>query len=178
MTFNKGTEERGCTFRVKKARIYVHLQLQRNTGSTRVVNTRPCIFQISVRQKIFWEIFGMVEQYMDDKRSARLTYRCRWTWRCRPLMIHVRVCAQASSATKTQGNLVCPVFSKPPTDEGTKTLIFILSYMQKRCLHTHASWDPWPLLHTCQTHEQEPPNRCFCFLEVSAQVYFRALWRI
>ncbi len=142
MDFNKGTEERGCVFRVKKTRIYVHLQLQRNTGSTRVVNTRPWIFQISVRQKIFWEIFGMVAPCMDDKRTTRLTYRCRWTWRCRPLMIHVRVCPQRSSATKTQGNLVCPTFSKSPTDEGTKTLIFRLSWMQKR----------------------------FCFLTVSARV--------
>ena len=118
MDLNKGAEERGCAFRVKKARIYVHLQLQKNTGSTRVVNTRPCIFQISARQKIFWEIFGMVAQCMDDKRTTRLTCRCRWTWRCRPLMIHVRVCAQRSSTTKTQGNLVCPAFSKSPTDEG------------------------------------------------------------
>ena len=178
MAFDKGAEERGCAFRVKKARIYVHLQLQRNTGSTRVVNTRPCIFQISARQKIFWEIFGMVAQCMDDKRTTRLTCRCRWTWRCRPLMIHVRVCAQRSSATKTQGNLVCPAFSKLPTDEGTKTLIFSLSCMQKRCLLTHGSWDPWPLLRTHQRHEQERPNRCFCFLAVSAQVHFRALWRI
>ena len=39
-------------------------------------------------------------------------------------MIHVRVCAQRSSATKTRGNLVCSGFSKPLTDEGTKALIF------------------------------------------------------
>jgi hypothetical protein len=39
-------------------------------------------------------------------------------------MIHVRVCAQRNSATKTQGNLVCPDISKPHTDDGTKSLIF------------------------------------------------------
>ncbi len=42
-----GAEERGCVFTVKKARIYVHVQLQRNSSSTRVVNTRPWIFEIS-----------------------------------------------------------------------------------------------------------------------------------
>jgi hypothetical protein len=177
MTFNEGTEERGCTFRVKKVRIYVYLQLQRNTDSTRVVNIRPHIFQISERQKIFWEIFDMVAQWMDDKRTTRLTSRCRWTWRFRPLMIHVRECVPRSSATKTQGNLVCPVFSKTHTDEDTKTLIFRLSSVKKQCLRTHGSWDPWPLLHTHQRHEEEPPNRCFWFLTVSGQVNFRTLWR-
>ena len=62
------------------------------------------------------------------------------TRRYRPLMIHVRVCAQRSSATKTQGNLVCPGFSKPHTDDGTKALIFRvgdLVVMQKRCLRLH-----------------------------------------
>ena len=133
MTFNEGTEERGCTFRVKKVRIYVYLQLQRNTDSTRVVNTRPHIFQISERQKIFWEIFDMVAQWMDDKRTTRLTSRCRWTWRFRPLMIHVRECVPRSTVTKTQGNLVWPVFSKAHTDEDTKTLIFRLSSVKKQC---------------------------------------------
>ena len=37
----KGEEERGCVFTVKKTRIYVHVQLLRNSSSTRVVNTRP-----------------------------------------------------------------------------------------------------------------------------------------
>ena len=37
----RGAEERDCVFRVKKTRIYVYLQLKRNTSSTRVVNTRP-----------------------------------------------------------------------------------------------------------------------------------------
>ena len=156
MTFKKGVEERGCGFRVKKTRIYVHLQLQRNTSWTRVVNTRPCIFQISARRRIFWEIFGMVALYMEDKRTTRLTCGCRWTWRCRPLMIHVRVFVQRSSATKTQDNLVWPTFSKSPTDEGTKTLIFRVGdfvVMQKRYLPTHGSRDVWPLLHTHQRHE-------------------------
>ena len=36
------------------------------------------------------------------------------------LMIHARVCAQRSTATKTQGTLVVPAFSKTPVDEGTK----------------------------------------------------------
>jgi hypothetical protein len=38
--FKKGAEERGCVSTVKKARIYVHVQLQRNSSSTQVVNTR------------------------------------------------------------------------------------------------------------------------------------------
>jgi hypothetical protein len=33
-------EERGCVFKVKKARMYVHVQLQGNSSSIRVVNTR------------------------------------------------------------------------------------------------------------------------------------------
>ncbi len=51
------------------------------------------------------------------------------TWRCRPLMIHVRVCAQRSSPTKTQGNLVCAGFSEPHNDEGTKALIFRVGHL-------------------------------------------------
>ena len=43
-----------------------------------------------------------------------------------PLMIHARLSAQRSTATKTQGNLVGPAFSKTPVDEGTRTLIFII----------------------------------------------------
>ena len=57
-----------------------------------------------------------------------------------PLMIHVRVSAERSTATKTQGNLVGPAFSKTPVDEGTRTLISSLwdmVVMQKRCLRTH-----------------------------------------
>ena len=85
-------------------------------------------------------------------------------WRYRPLTIHVRVCAQRNSATKTQGNLVCPDFSKSHTDEDTKTLIFRvgdLVVMQKRCLLTHGSCDIWSLLRTHQTHEQAPSQSLF-----------------
>jgi hypothetical protein len=59
--------------------------------------------------------------------------------RCRPRMIHVRVCAQRSRATKTQGNLVYPGFSKSHTDEDTKVLFRVgdLVVLQKRCLRTH-----------------------------------------
>jgi len=39
-------------------------------------------------------------------------------------MIHVRVCAQGISATKTRDHLVCSGFSKPHIDEDTKALIF------------------------------------------------------
>ena len=114
------------------------------TSSTRVVNTRPCIFQISSRRRIFWEIFGMVVQCMEDKRTTRLTCSCRCTWRWRPL---IRVSAQRNTTTKTQDNLVCPAFSNPPSDEVAKTLIFRvgpfgeLTVIQKRCLRTHGSWD-------------------------------------
>ena len=79
-------------------------------------------------------------------------------------MIHVRVCAQRSSATKTQGNLVCPGFSKPRTDDGTKALIFRvgdLVVMQKRCLRTHGSWIYEVLLRTHQTPEQTPSQSSF-----------------
>ena len=79
-------------------------------------------------------------------------------------MIHVRVCAQRSSATKTQGNLVCPGFSKPRTDDGTKALIFRvgdLVVMQKRCLRTHGSWIYEVLLRTHQTPEQTPSQSAF-----------------
>ncbi len=68
MVPKSGAEERGCVFTVKKTRICVHLQLQRNSSSTRVVNTRPWIFQISAWRRIFWEIFAMVAQCMEDKR--------------------------------------------------------------------------------------------------------------
>jgi hypothetical protein len=47
MVPKNGAEERGYVLTVKKARIYVHVQLQRNSSSTRVVNTRPWIFQIN-----------------------------------------------------------------------------------------------------------------------------------
>ena len=90
------------------------------------------------------------------------------TWRCRPLMIHVRVCAQRISATKTQWNLVCPGFSKPRADDGTKALIFRvgdLVVMQKRCLHTHGSWDIWSFVaHTSNTRTDTVPICFFCFL--------------
>ncbi len=52
----------------------------RNSSSTRVVNTRPWIFQISAWRRIFWEIFGMVVQCMEDKRTAPLT--CNFQWIC------------------------------------------------------------------------------------------------
>ena len=78
-------------------------------------------------------------------------------------MIHVRSCAQRSSATKTQGNLVCPVFSKPLPDDDTKALIFRvgdLVVMQKRCLRTvHGIYEV--LLHTHQTPEQTPSQSAF-----------------
>ena len=48
------------------------------------------------------------------------TYDVKLQVDVKPLMIHARVCAQRSTATKTQGNLVVPAFSKTPIDEGTK----------------------------------------------------------
>ena len=103
------------------------------------------------------------------------------TWRCIPLMIHVRVCAQRSSVTKTQGNLVCPGFSKPRTDDGTKALIFRvgdLVVMQKRCLRTHGSWDIWSFVaHTSNTRTDTVRIRFFCFLAESTQLHFWGLCR-
>jgi hypothetical protein len=95
------------------------------------------------------------------------------TWRCRPLMIHV--CVHRISLTKTWDNLVYPSFSKPHTDEGTKVLIFRvgdLVVLQKRYLLTHE---------VCYSHvkhtNRHRPNRCFCFLTVTTQLYFRTLWK-
>ena len=41
MQLRSGAEERGCGYRVKKARIYVQLQLQGTSCSRRVLRTRP-----------------------------------------------------------------------------------------------------------------------------------------
>ena len=41
MRLRGGAEERGCGYRVKKARIYVQLQLQGTSCSRRVLRTRP-----------------------------------------------------------------------------------------------------------------------------------------
>jgi len=41
MRLRSGAEERGCGYRVKKARIYVQLQLQGTSCSRRVLRTRP-----------------------------------------------------------------------------------------------------------------------------------------
>ncbi len=46
--------------------------------STRVVNTRPWIFQISTRRRIFWETFAMVTHCMENKRTVTLTCICNW----------------------------------------------------------------------------------------------------
>jgi hypothetical protein len=46
MRLRSGAEERGCGYRVKKARIYVQLQLQGISCSRRVLRTRPYILRI------------------------------------------------------------------------------------------------------------------------------------
>jgi hypothetical protein len=46
MRLRGGAEERGCDYRVKKARIYVQLQLQDTSCSRRVLRTRPYILRI------------------------------------------------------------------------------------------------------------------------------------
>jgi hypothetical protein len=46
MRLRGGAEERGCGYRVKKARIYVQLQLQDTSCSRRVLRTRPYILRI------------------------------------------------------------------------------------------------------------------------------------
>jgi hypothetical protein len=79
-------------------------------------------------------------------------------------MIHVRVCAQRSSSTKTQGNLVCPGFSKPLTDDGTKTLYLgwgtWLSWKNDAFTRmVHEVYEV--LLRTRQTPEQTPSQSVF-----------------
>jgi hypothetical protein len=46
MRLRGGAEERGCGYRVKKARIYVQLQLQGTSSSRRVLRRRPYILRI------------------------------------------------------------------------------------------------------------------------------------
>ena len=140
------------------------------------MNTSPWIFQTSTWQRIFWEIFAMVAVHGgQEDRTFEILMQVD-TWRYRPLMIHVRVCAQRSSTTKTRGNLVCPGFSNPHTDEDTKTLKFRvggLVVMKKRCLHTHGLWS---LLRTRQTHEQEPSQSLFLLSRgVRTTVFLRTL---
>ncbi len=73
----------------------------------------------------------------------------------------MRVCAQRSSATKTQGNLVCPGFSKPRTDDDAFARI------------VHGIYEV--LLRTHQTPEQTPSQSAFlrcphnCIFEDSAE---------
>jgi hypothetical protein len=49
MDLERGAEERGCGFRVKKARIYVHLQAERHISSAGIVSISllPVVFILS-----------------------------------------------------------------------------------------------------------------------------------
>ena len=121
----RGTEEGGCGFRLKKARIYVELQLQSNPYSRRVVNTGRWILQISVWRKIFWVGF---------------------VWSNTTVRIHVRECVYRRRVPKTQWNLVCLGFSRSHGDGCRKALIFrlgVLVVIQERCLRMNGNSDTW-----------------------------------
>ena len=187
LTGVRGTEERGCDFRVKKTRIDVYLQLQNNSSSRRVVNNRPWTLQMSEQE-------GFSERYSPWFHSA---WRSRGPYLCHvPGSGYVKVqtsgeyrvmwgcVSYRSSSTKTQCNLVCPDFSKPHNNEDTKTLIFRLGdlvVIQERYLYTYTWWDIWTLV---LTHQPVSPGTVFShvlnhivnFLEQKLQVNFRVYY--
>jgi hypothetical protein len=165
MVPKNGAEERGCAFTVKTARIYVHVQLQRNSSSTRVVNTRPWIFEISAWRRIFWEIFAMVAQCMEDKRTAPLTCTCQWIREGAYLWWYMWGCVRSEAAQrKHKGTSFARAFRSRA-----------LMTAQK---HWYLGWGTWlswkndafarmvheiyeVLLRTHQTPEQTPSQSAF-----------------
>ena len=78
MVFEKRVEERGCVysvFRVKKTRIYVYVQMQRNSSST---SSEHQTVDPRLSNKCMTKDFLMVSQYMGDKRTEPLTYIWKW----------------------------------------------------------------------------------------------------
>ena len=81
------------------------------------------------------------------------------TWSSTAVRIHVRACAQRSSATKTQCNLVFLGFSRSHGDGCRKAMILRLGdlvLIQERCLRIHGNSDIWASFRTHQRHEQTP----------------------
>ncbi len=153
-----GSEKRGCVYRVKTDRIYVHLQLQIHSSSRRVLSTRPYILRIKTWPRIL----------------ERFSTWFHGSWRTSgPILWHaaaggymkVQTCSdtcdgewQRKRPPKTIYNLVCPCLSCPHSDEVRKPLILTVmrtenhSYecsstsLRKHVLPTHS--DNWFVVFT------------------------------
>ena len=81
MDLPRGTEERGCVFRVKKTRIYVHLQLQNNSSSRRVLSEHQTVdLGNKYTTKDFLRNFrhGFTVHEGKEDRTVVLTYTWKW----------------------------------------------------------------------------------------------------
>jgi hypothetical protein len=56
----RGAEKRGCGYRVKKARIYVQMQLQIHSSSRRVLSSRSYIFRKRKKSMALGKMFGSI----------------------------------------------------------------------------------------------------------------------